>query len=105
MRSTLTVLCLVGTLAGCRSTASEMNDLSVGMTKAEVRDVLGSPHSTAANEGAEFQRYVLHDSALGASMTRHYFVKLVDGRVVSYGMDGDFRGPPEQTINVNWRDR
>lgn len=102
-KALLTVVLLV---AGCRSTGAKLNELSVGMTKAEVLGVMGTPDSTAANGGAEFLRFRLAQRSFGATYYDDYFVKLVNGRVESYGRVGDFDSTkqPEQTINVNVND-
>jgi outer membrane protein assembly factor BamE (lipoprotein component of BamABCDE complex) len=99
---------IVGSLTGCRSTGEKMNRVSLGMTKAEVVSTMGSPDSTAANEGAEFMRYSLARASWGpeANFRDDYFVKFVNDRVVSYGRVGDFDSTKDasQTINVNWHE-
>lgn len=103
MRLTLALPLL---LVGCAftNTARKMNALSLGMTKADVIDSLGSPASTSATEGVEFLNYSFpeNDSDAMYGIARPYFVKLKDGKVVAYGKRGDFGSTetPRQTIRV-----
>lgn len=113
-------------LVGCANTAGRLNDVSVGMSKQEVRSTLGDPDETRAENGREFLMYRLTSSPGGATQAacgvgavytlglayvipgcqyRHndYFVLLESGRVVSYGRMGDFGtlAKPEATLNIN----
>jgi hypothetical protein len=79
------ILVAVIVLTGC-TTATKMNNLNVGMTKEQVLAVMGSPDNTAApGNGIESLRYALSTWSNGAHITHWYYVKLVDGKVVSYG--------------------
>ena len=93
---------------GC-ATAYKMNNVSVGMSKREVIDALGSPGSTAAegNGGAEYLTYYLYATGNDAiyKMATPYFVKIVDGRVVSFGRAGDFDSTKDPTYNLNIKNR
>ena len=88
---------IVGSFAfpGCVSTAHKMNEVSVGMTKAEVVAKLGNPDSTRANQGAEYLIYRLRDHIeidpiKAQNAGEEYFVRLKEGRVEAYGKVGDF---------------
>lgn len=74
-------------LAGC-ATAPKLNRLTVGMTKQEVVSVMGRPDSTSAvGDGVELLYYKLSPQG-GPVMnlvTEDYVVKMVSGKVVSYG--------------------
>lgn len=86
----------------------KMNHLNIGMTKQEVISVLGSPDSTAApGNGVEFLRYTLDpwNGFWDPSATEAYFVRLVDGRVDSYGRVGDFDSTKDPTLNLNIKNR
>lgn len=88
------LLILVVFLAGC-ATSRKMNRLSVGMTKSEVLDAMGRPSSTSApGKGVEFLRYRAFNHV-------GYFVRLVDGRVDSYGEMGDFDSIKDPTLDLN----
>lgn len=97
------LLILVVFLAGC-ATSKRMNRISVGMTKQEVFSVIGSPSSTASpGDGVEIFRYHLfpkggHDLY---RVTRVYFVRMLDGKVESYGEMGDFDSTKDPTLDLN----
>ena len=65
-----------------------MNRLSLGMTKPEVVSIMGRPDSTSApGDGVEILHYKLSPQG-GPFMnlvTEDYFVKMVNGKVDSYG--------------------
>lgn len=98
------LICLLsGMLFGC-ATATKMNEVSVGMTKAQVIEILGKPENTAAHDNIEVMRFHLRRAALeDYSESNIYFVKLRDGRVSSFGKMGDFDSTKEPSINVNVR--
>ena len=73
-------------LLGCTS-AVKMNDVRVGMTKAEVIDVLGKPSSTSAMDGIVFLKYRFYNNSV---FSDGFYVKLKDGKVEAYGQVGDF---------------
>ena len=91
-------------LAGC-ATSHKMNNVSLGMTKAEVIKVLGTPTSTSANAGMEYLMYDLYTNFNNAfdGLSNNYFVRIIDGKVEAYGELGDFDSTkaPEETINLN----
>jgi outer membrane protein assembly factor BamE (lipoprotein component of BamABCDE complex) len=74
-------------LTGCAISASRMNSLRLGMTKAEVIEVMGNPQSTSAKSDVEYLRYRFLSEGIFAS---EYFVKFQDGKVDAFGRAGDF---------------
>jgi len=81
-----------------------MNRLSVGMTKQEVIGAMGEPQSSAApGGGIEMLRYHLADNSDAALLGNYteYYVKLVEGKVDSYGRMGDFNSTKDPTYNIN----
>jgi hypothetical protein len=105
------LLAAVVALAGC-ATASKMNQLSIGMTKKEVIAVMGSPSSSASpGNGVEFLRYELLATAADALATpqyrnvQEYYVRLINGKVDSYGRVGDYDSAKDPTINLNIKNR
>jgi hypothetical protein len=58
------------------------------MTKAEVIKIMGEPASTSADGGVESLHYTLADSG---DHRGKYYVRLVNGKVESYGEEADFR--------------
>jgi len=98
------VLCLL-VAAGCAN-SEKMNSLSIGMTKGEVIQVMGRPSSTASPQrGVEVLRYELSSTGDQAwyGITDTYYVKLVNGRIESYGMLGDFDSGRDLAVDVNFR--
>lgn len=70
-------------LAGCQTSAS-LNNVHIGMTKAEVQALLGTPDSTSAQANVEYMTYYLNaDSGYGRDQP--YMVRLVNGKVESFG--------------------
>lgn len=90
------------TLSGCLvPPVVTMNRLNVGMTKEEVSSLLGQPYRTAASGGVEFFVYELQRGGIRDL----YFVKLVNGKVESYGRMGDFDSTKDPTLNLNIKTR
>ncbi len=92
MRILLLALALL--FVGC-AMSSKMNHISLGMTKQEVIDIMGSPVSTSAAEGMEYLNYNLSETGFGlddALLRKRtpYYVRFKDGKVESYGRFGDF---------------
>jgi len=84
----------------------KMNTIEIGMTKKQVIDIMGQPGSTSAINNTMYLNYMLHEwnHPDGKEKTA-YFVRLIDGKVESYGKAGDFDSTkvPESktTIDVN----
>jgi hypothetical protein len=70
-------------LTSCSTTVGErMNHITVGMTKPEVIRIMGRPESSAADSDIE----ILHFAQdMGWYRFNYYFVKIVKGKVESYG--------------------
>jgi hypothetical protein len=82
MRIVIHIFCL---LIGCASSAKKLNRSSIGMTKAEAIQAMGTPKSTSASQGVEHLIYILDASRTDAIMPEEYFVRIVSGRVDSFG--------------------
>ncbi|MCU0651542.1 MAG: hypothetical protein MUC39_01185 [Candidatus Omnitrophica bacterium] len=96
----LLVLCLG--LCGCVTTSSRINNISLGMTKANVLRSMGTPTSTSAKGTTEYLTYkliVAYDRV--DPIYNDYFVKLIDGKVESYGKVGDFDSVKNPTNDIN----
>jgi hypothetical protein len=82
----ITILSLAILLfTGCKSgwiNAKKMNQLQIGMTKADVVKILGEPHSSEAGEGVD-KIWYLHDE--GGYKHQPYFVNFKGGKVIAYG--------------------
>ena len=73
-------------LLGCAS-SSKMNNLRLGMTKAEVIEVMGNPSSTSEKDDTLYLKYRL----LSDYLFKHdYYVRLTNGKVDAYGSAGQF---------------
>jgi hypothetical protein len=95
-------------LVGC-ATAHKMNSISLGMTKQQVIQTLGRPVSTSAHSGVEYLNYRFAETGDDDfyGIYKPYYVRIVDGKVESYGRLGDFdstKVPETKTtldVNVN----
>lgn len=70
-----------------RESSAKLNNVRIGMAKAEVQSILGAPDSTSAQANAEYMVCYLElpdhvDTDLG---DRPYIVRLVNGKVESFG--------------------
>jgi Short C-terminal domain/SmpA / OmlA family len=85
MKSLLALLGLAAglVLGGCNS-ASQLNNLRIGMTKDQVVSLLGQPDSMSAQANVEYLTYYfVGDPNYGRD--RPYMVRIVDGKVESFG--------------------
>jgi hypothetical protein len=83
-RIALAFTLLAGLLfAGC-ATSAKLNDIHIGMTKAEVQSILGTPDSTSAQANVEYMTYYLETDS-GYGHDQPYMIRLVNGRVESFG--------------------
>ena len=84
-RITAVVLLLAALLTGC-ATAEKLNNIRIGMSKDQVIALLGKPDSTSAQANIEYMTYYLSiDSSYGYSREQPYMIRLVEGKVESYG--------------------
>jgi hypothetical protein len=74
-------------ILGCAGSSSMLNNLSVGMTKAEVIDVLGTPDYTSGKKDTEILCYKLTSGGL---FTDSFYVIVKQGTVDRFGRQGDF---------------
>jgi outer membrane protein assembly factor BamE (lipoprotein component of BamABCDE complex) len=88
-------------LSGC-ATADQMGQVQVGMTKEDVIRVMGPPASVSAKGNTEYLNYSLSETDNQAfyGITRPYYVRLINGRVDSYGRLGDFDSTQKPTIRI-----
>jgi hypothetical protein len=102
MKKLITLLLCLG-LYGC-ATASQLNQISIGMSKEEVIKKMGKPDSTAAIGDKEYLNYRLVPSAEPAQWANYepYFVCIQEGKVAAFGAKGDFDSTkdPTQVIKV-----
>lgn len=84
---------------GC-ATAHKINRINVGMSKQEAINIMGKPVSVSAKEGVEYLNYQLTETASDYwdGTYTPYFVRIIDGKVDSYGKELDEYG--EKIINL-----
>lgn len=91
---------MLSLMIGCAHSPN-FSKITLGLTKEEVIDRIGSPDTTAAKGGAEYLNYVYWQDT---RFEKNYFVRLTNGKVESYGEVGDFdsaRAPAQQyDINI-----
>lgn len=96
-------ICLV-VLSACASvpTAQKLNGIQLGMSKAEVIERLGQPVSISAQNKTEFLNYKLTETETDAKYewVKPYYVRLIDGKVESYGRVGDFNSTQTPTVKI-----
>ncbi len=83
----IVIFIVVVFLFGCAGSSKKMNLINLGMTKKEVIEAIGEPTSTSAKRNKEYLNYHL---TTGGFFTDVYHVRLLDGKVDSYGQAGDF---------------
>ena len=77
-------------VSGCANYASRMADLKIGMTKDQVKQVLGKPDSVAAkNPDIVVFVYALRPDR-DSLFLMDYWVRFEGGLVVQYGRAGDW---------------
>jgi len=102
-RCFVVLACLL--LVGCL-TPVDMSKVELGMTKEEVIGVLGTPYDYKA-KGNTIYLMFKPKLALAPSEVRNHarFVRLVDGKVESFGAVGDFDSTKDPTLNLNIKNR
>lgn len=88
-------------LAGC-ATSGKINAVNIGMTKDEVIKVMGKPVSISAKGGTEYLNYKLSETDDDAfrGWTSPYYVRIINGKVDSYGRTGDFDSTKNPTVKI-----
>ena len=84
------------------ATAGRMNKIQAGMTRTQVIDTLGEPNSSAGTGREEHLVYRLYEYDAWSGGYERFFVRLIDGKVSSYGKQGDWdtTKDPTQVIKV-----
>lgn len=93
---------LIGFFVTACATAGKISGVRLGMTKQEVIAVMGQPASVSAQGRSEYLNYSLSETDDQAfyGITRPYYVRLIDGRVESYGRTGDFDSTKTPTVRL-----
>ena len=91
-------------LVGCASTPTKMSDVQLGMSKAEVMHVHGKPQSTSMQANLEYMTYSYCVARCSqppvVRVYEPFYVRLVDGKVESYGRTGDFDSTKTPTAKI-----
>ena len=82
-------------LCGCIPPSSNMNMISLGLSKQQVIEILGEPVSTTATYTNEYLNYAFAEGCRVSIPTVRcplspYFVRIINGKVDAYGRSGDF---------------
>jgi len=95
------VITIAISLVSC-ATAHKISLVGIGMTKQEVIEVMGTPVSTSAQGNVEYLNYALSETKDDAfrKWTRPYYVRLINGRVESFGRTGDFDSTKTPTVRI-----
>jgi hypothetical protein len=72
---------------GCAGSAKKINNLNIGMTKAEVIEAMGEPNFTSAAKDVEILSYKLTSNSLYSDT---YHVSIKNGKVERFGKQGSF---------------
>jgi Short C-terminal domain len=101
MRRIFVIALVALALNGC-ATAGKIAGVRLGMTKDEVVAVMGKPASVSAQGRAEYLNFALSETDDQAfyGVTSPYYVRLVDGRVESFGRTGDFDSTKTPTVRL-----
>jgi len=88
-------------LAGCAS-ATKISGVQLGMTKEQVIALMGKPVSSSAQGTYEYMNFALSETSDDAlrGWTNPYYVRLVNGRVESFGRTGDFDSTQKPTVRI-----
>lgn len=99
MKSLIGIAIVSVLLSGCFAKAGRTSGVHYGMSKQEVVAVMGAPVSVSTQGSSQYLNYSVCDTdnqTLNGIM-RPYVVRLMDGRVESYGTAGDV-GSPQASI-------
>lgn len=67
---------------GCAGSAKKINQLNVGMTKADVIEAMGEPNYTSGAKDVEILTYKLNSSGFYSDT---FFVRIKNGKVDRFG--------------------
>ena len=73
-------------VVGCAGSAKKINQLNVGMTKADVIEAMGEPNYTSGAKDVEILTYKLKSNSFYSDT---FFVRIKDGRVDRFGQQGN----------------
>lgn len=91
MKSLIGIVIVSVLLSGCFAKAGRTSGVHYGMSKQEVVAVMGAPVSVSTQGSSQYLSYPVcdTDNQTPNGIMRPYVVRLIDGRVESYGTTGD----------------
>ena len=95
MRKALLVVPII-LMVGCGTPQPSFDRISVGMTKEQVKAVIGKPDAVATQGKTEYWNY--RETAVWPEVM--WFVRFIDGKVESFGQRGDFDSTKDPTQKV-----
>lgn len=87
VKRVLILFFLSSLVLGCAGSAKKINNLNIGMTKAEVIEAMGEPNYTSAANDVEILSYKL---TANSPYSDTYFVRIKNGKVERFGQQGSF---------------
>ena len=100
MRKALLVVTIL-MMVGCSTPPPSFDRISVGMTKEQVRAVIGKPDAVSTQGKTEYWNYRETWENLGYTEVRGWwFVRFIDGKVESFGQKGDFDSTKDPTQKI-----
>ncbi len=88
MKRIASLLTALVIMCGCATSSDWLNRINLGMTKQEVIQQIGPAHTTAAQGNVEILTYWMDREQRGGK--EEYYIRLVGGKVESFGHKGDF---------------
>jgi len=74
-------------VVGCAGSAKKINQLNVGMTKADVIEAMGEPDYTSGSRDVEVLTYKLKSNSFYSDT---FFVRIKNGKVDRFGQQGSY---------------
>jgi len=95
MKSLIGIAIVSVLLSGCVAKAGRTSGVQYGMSKQEVVAVMGAPASVSTHGNSQYLNYSVcdTDNQTLSGIMHPYIVRLIDGRVESYGTTGDVGSP------------
>lgn len=105
MKSLISPAGCVVLLLACGAPTMNFERLHVGMSEDEAMKIMGTPTSTAMSGNVKYLEFdkTGYDAMWWTPIRKVFFVRLINGRVDSYGQKGDFDSTknPTKDININ----
>jgi hypothetical protein len=105
MRFSLFASTVLAVLLSACASSNKISGVQVGMTRQQVVAAMGEPDTVSAQGRTEYLSYFLCYSNCAALIVENrgrdwYYVRLMDGKVESYGRKGDFDSTKTPTTRV-----